>query len=309
MMKAARIHSYGGPGNIVVEDVPEPVPAPDGVLIRVDAAALNPLDNKLIAGYLKDFFPLSFPYALGTDLAGTVVATGGLVAVVKPGDRVIARTDPVSGGAFAEFAAVPVRLVVPVSGGMSPAELAGLPTAAATAWQALVETAAVTGGAKVLVHAGAGGVGSFAVQLARLAGAHVTATASQANAELVRSIGADMIVDYRRQDFATLAKGVDTVIDTVGGDTLERSIGIIRPGGKLVSIPAPFDVEAARTRGIDARFIFHQSDAGRLAAVAALVASGQLRSIVGRSFPLVETAEALRQLSNGGARGKTVLKI
>lgn len=308
-MKAARIHSYGSLDTIVIEDVPEPVPAPDEVIVRVEAAALNPLDNKLIAGYLQDFFPLTFSYALGTDLAGTVVATGRLVATVKPGDRVIARTDPVSGGAFAELAAVPVRLVVPVPDGTSPAELAGLPTAAATAWQALIEAAAVDSGAKVLVHAGAGGVGSFAVQLAKLAGAHVTATASQANADFVRSLGADMVIDYRRQDFATLAKDVDIVIDTVGGDTLERSIGIIRPGGRLVSIAAPFDVKAAKARGIDARFVFHQSDAGRLAAVAALAAGGRLQSIVGRSYPLAETADALRRLASGGARGKTILNI
>ena len=308
-MKAARIHAYGTIADILIEDMPDPEPGLDDVLIRVEAAALNPLENKLIAGYLKGFFPLAFPYTLGTDLAGTVVATGRLVATVKPGDRVIARTDPTVGGAFAELAAVPARLVVPVPRNVPLASLAGLPTAAASAWQALFEAAAIQPGQSVLVHAGAGGVGSFAVQLARLAGADVTATASAANLDLVRSLGAEEVIDYRSQDFATVVKAVDLVIDTIGGETLERSLGIIRPGGKLVGLSAPFDTEAAKARGIDAQFLFHQSDAGRLAAVAALVAEGRLQSIIGKEFALSDTALALRLLSKGGARGKTLLRL
>ena len=308
-MKAARIHAYGTIADILIEDMPDPAPGLDDVLIRVEAAALNPLENKLIAGYLKGFFPLAFPYTLGTDLAGTVVATGRLVATVKPGDRVIARTDPTVGGAFAELAAVPARLVVPVPRNIPLASLAGLLTAAASAWQALFEAAAIQPGQSVLVHAGAGGVGSFAVQLARLAGADVTATASAANLDLVRSLGAEEVIDYRSQDFATVVKAVDLVIDTIGGETLERSLGIIRPGGKLVGLSAPFDTEAAKARGIDAQFLFHQSDAGRLAAVAALVAEGRLQSIIGKEFALSDTALALRLLSKGSARGKTLLRL
>ncbi|MGR8962073.1 NADP-dependent oxidoreductase [Rhizobium leguminosarum] len=308
-MKAARIHAYGAIDDIRIEDVPEPVPGLDGVLIRVEAAALNPMDNKLLAGYLKDFFPLAYPYTLGTDLAGTVVATGPLVATVRPGDRVIARTDPASGGAFAELAAVPTRLVVPVSADLPLASLAGLPTAAASAWQALFEAGAVQPGQSVLIHAGAGGVGSFAVQLAKRAGAHVTATASAANLDLVRSLGADGVIDYRNQDFTALATGLDLVIDTIGGETLERSLGIIRRGGKLIGLSAPFDTEGPKACGIDAQFLFHQSDAGRLAAVAALAADGRLRSVIGQEFALADTVEALRSLSKGGARGKTLLMV
>lgn len=308
-MKAARIHAYGTIADILIEDMPDPAPGLDDVLIRVEAAALNPLENKLIAGYLKGFFPLAFPYTLGTDLAGTVVATGRLVATVKPGDRVIARTDPTVGGAFAELAAVPARLVVPVPRNVPLVSLAGLPTAAASAWQALFEAAAIQPGQSVLVHAGAGGVGSFAVQLARLAGADVTATASAANLDLVRSLGAEEVIDYRSQDFATVVKAVDLVIDTIGGETLERSLGIIRPGGKLVGLSAPFDTEAAKARGIDAQFLFHQSDAGRLAAVAALVADGRLQSIIGKEFALSDAALALQLLSKGSARGKTLLRL
>ena len=307
-MKAARIHAYGTIDEVLIEDVPDPAPGLDDVLIRVEAAALNPLENKLIAGYLKGFFPLAFPYTLGTDLAGTVVATGRLAATVKPGDRVIARTDPRAGGAFAELAVVPVRLVVPVPKDVPLVGLAGLPTAAASAWQALFEAAAIQPGQSVLIHAGAGGVGSFAVQLARLAGARVIATASAANLDLVRSLGAEEAIDYRGQDFATVVKAVDLVIDTVGGETLERSLGIIRPGGQLVSLSARFDTEAVKARGIDAQFLFHQSDAGRLAAVAALVADGRLQSVTGKKFALANTAEALRLLSKGGARGKVLLK-
>jgi len=308
-MKAARIHAYGAIDDIRIEDVPEPVPGLDDVLIRVEAAALNPMDNKLLAGYLKDFFPLAFPYTLGTDLAGTVVATGPLVATVRPGDRVIARTDPASGGAFAELAAVPARLVVPMSADLPLASLAGLPTAAASAWQALFEAGAVQPGQSVLIHAGAGGVGSFAVQLAKRAGAHVTATASAANLDLVRSLGADGVIDYRNQDFTAFATGLDLVIDTIGGETLERSLSIIRRGGKLIGLSAPFDTEGPKARGIDAQFLFHQSDAGRLAAVAALATDGRLRSVIGQEFALADTVEALRSLSKGGARGKTLLMV
>jgi NADPH:quinone reductase-like Zn-dependent oxidoreductase len=266
------------------------------------------MDNKLLAGYLKDFFPLAFPYTLGTDLVGTVVATGPLVATVSPGDRVIARTDPASGGAFAELAAVPARLVVPVSADLPLASLAGLPTAAASAWQALFEAAAVQPGQSVLVHAGAGGVGSFAVQLAKRAGASVTATASAANLDLVHSLGANQVIDYRNQDFTAFTGAVDLVIDTVGGETLERSLGIIRPGGKLIGLSAPFDTEGPKARGIDAQFLFHESDAGRLAAVAALAADGRLHSVIGQEFALASTVEALRSLSKGGARGKTLVR-
>ncbi|MFL5012486.1 NADP-dependent oxidoreductase [Rhizobium sp.] len=307
-MKAARIHAYGALDDIRIEDVPEPVPGLDEVLIRVEAAALNPMDNKLLAGYLKDFFPLAFPYTLGTDLAGTVVATGPLVATVRPGVRVIARTDPTSGGAFAELAAVPARLVVPIPRDLPLLNFAGLPTAAASAWQALFEAAAVQPGQSVLIHAGAGGVGGFAVQLAKRAGAHVTATTSAANLDLVRSLGADQVIDYRNQDFAAFAGAVDLVIDTVGGETLERSLDIIRPGGKVVGLSAPFDTEGPKARGIDAQFLFHESDAGRLAAVAALAADRRLQSVIGQEFALADTVEALRSLSKGGARGKTLVR-
>ncbi len=307
-MKTARIHAYGPLDDIRIDDVPEPVPGLDEVLIRVEAAALNPMDNKLLAGYLRDFFPLAFPYTLGTDLVGTVVATGSLVATVRPGDRVIARTDPAGGGAFAELAAVPARLVVPVSADLPLASLAGLPTAAASAWQALFEAAAVQPGQSVLVHAGAGGVGSFAVQLAKRAGAYVTATASAANLDLVHSLGANQVIDYRNQDFTAFTGAVDLVIDTVGGETLERSLGIIRPGGKLIGLSAPFDTEGPKARGIDAQFLFHESDAGRLAAVAALAADGRLHSVIGQEFALASTVEALRSLSKGGARGKTLVR-
>lgn len=307
-MKAARIHAYGTIDDIRFEDIREPVIGLDEVLIRVEAAALNPMDNKLTAGYLKDFFPLAFPYTLGTDLAGTVVATGALVAGISAGDRVVARTDPTAGGAFAELAAVPARLVARVSPDLALASLAGLPTAAGSAWQALFEAAAIRPGQSVLIHAGAGGVGSFAVQFASLAGAHVTATASAANLDLVHALGAKTVIDYRHEDFAAMSPTVDLVIDTIGGETLERSLGIIRPGGKLIGLSAPFDTEAAKARGIDAQFLLHQSDAGRLAAVAALAVEDRLQVVVGKQFPLADTIDAFRLLLKGGARGKILVR-
>jgi NADPH:quinone reductase-like Zn-dependent oxidoreductase len=218
-MKALRLHVYGDIASVVTEDISVPDVGPDEVLIRVAAASVNPLDLKLITGHAAAHFPLTFPYTLGTDLAGTVEQSGPLAARWRPGDSVIARPAPRRGGAFAEFAIVPASQVASAPKSLPIETAAGLPTAAATAWQALFETAHLERGQTVLIHAGAGGVGSFAVQLARIAGAHVIATASAANADLVRELGALRVIDYRTQDFATDLDDVDVVLDTIGGET------------------------------------------------------------------------------------------
>ncbi|WP_255647001.1 NADP-dependent oxidoreductase [Inquilinus sp. Marseille-Q2685] len=223
-MKAARIRAYGDLGGAVVEDVPVPEVGPHEVLIRVVAASINPLDIKLIGGGLDAYFPLAFPYSLGTDLAGTVERAGALAARWRPGDTVIARADPVRGGAFAEFAVVPATRVAAAPAGLPLAVAAGLPTAAGTAWQALFETACLSAGQTVLIHAAAGGVGSAAVQLARCAGARVVATASAANADLVRRLGASHVIDYRTEDFTAMVRDVDVVLDIIGGDTQQHSL-------------------------------------------------------------------------------------
>jgi NADPH:quinone reductase-like Zn-dependent oxidoreductase len=308
-MKAARIHAHGSIEDAVIEDVPTPELGTDEVLIRVAAASVNPLDLKLIKGVLAAYYPLTFPYALGTDLAGTVERAGPLAARWRPGDKVIARPDPVRGGAFAEFAVVPASQVATVPDGLSLDEAAGLPTAAGTAWQALFETAHLKQGQTVLIHAGAGGVGSFAVQLARIAGARVIATASAANADLVRKLGADQVIDYHAEDFAAKLRDVDVVLDTIGGETQQRSFAVLRPGGALVSIVAPPNEALAKAHQVTAAFVFHQTDATRLGLISGLCDTGSLKVAVDQKLALADLGAALSHVASGRARGKVLVHI
>lgn len=307
-MKAARIHAYGGLSGVVIEDVPVPEVGPDEVLIRVTAASLNPLDLKLIGGGLDAHFPLAFPYTLGSDLAGTVERAGPLAARWRPGDAVIARPDPVRGGAFAEFAVVSATQIAAAPVAVPAGTAAGLPTTAGTAWQALFETARLTAGQTVLVHAGAGGVGSAAVQLARVAGARVIATASAGKTELVRRLGADQVIDYRSEDFAAAVRDVDVVLDTIGGEIQQRSFAVLRPGGVLASIVSPPDEGLAKAHGVAAAFVFHRTDATRLALAAALCDAGSLTVVVDRELPLTALGAALDHLAAGHACGKVLLR-
>lgn len=222
-MKALQYTAYGH--SPVVNDIPKPVPGPGEVLVRVAGAALNPLDVKIGGGYVQAYFPITFPSTVGTDLAGTVEQLGSGVRGWNVGDAVITRTDPTVGGAVAEYAVVPATSLVPAPTTIPLEAAAGLATAAATAWQAVSEIAALKSGQKVLVHAGAGGVGSFVVQLAHRAGAHVVTTASSAAAEIVRKLGADEVIDYTSVDFRAAVSDVDVVVDSVGGETgLGRSM-------------------------------------------------------------------------------------
>jgi len=245
-MKAAILNRYGGIEHVALQDVDVPEIGPNEVLVRVTSASVNPLDLKLIHGYLKDFFPIPIPYPLGTDLFGTVVKAGSLVANWKPSDQVIGRLEPVPGpgralksrgGAFAEYVAMPVHQLASAPKGAK--EGAGLPTAAGTAWQALFEIGGVEEGWEILIHAGAGGVGSFAIQLAKRAGARIMATASAGRLDLLARLGADEPVDYKETNFSRLAGKFDFVLDTIGGDTHAISFPLLRPGGKLVSIVHP----------------------------------------------------------------------
>lgn len=313
-MKAVQIHQYGSIDNAVLEEIPVPKLELDEVLVQVEAASINPLDVKLINGDMKDYFPLTMPYTVGTDLSGTVVEAGLLAARWKQGDRVIARLEPGSslnkhrGGAFADFAAVPAQLLTVAPAQMDLATSAGLPTAAGTAWQALFETAYLEHGQTILVHAGAGGVGSFAVQLAKYIGAHVIATASPANADLVHSLGADQVIDYHTEDFSVALRDVDVVLDTIGSETLSKSYQVLKPGGFLISIVMPPDQEQAKAHGVTATFIGHASDAARLDLISGLCDAGQLRVIVDRTFHLSDIQEGLAHSASGRARGKILLR-
>ncbi|MBB1156239.1 NADP-dependent oxidoreductase [Amycolatopsis dendrobii] len=290
-MKALRITAFGTEATLA--DVPAPAPGPGQVAVDVAAAAVNPLDLKIASGAMHGYFPVTLPYVLGTDFSGTIATPGPGWQI---GDPVIGRLDPGAGGAFAEQLVIDAAQLAPAPAGISLETAAGLPTAAATAWQALAEVANVRSGQTVLVHAAAGGVGSFAVQIARRLGARVVATASGSGIAIAEKLGADEVLNYRKVAFDHRLRGIDVVLDTVGGEVGARSRQVLKPGGRLVTTPAPAD---------GAEFVFHTSDAARLAKVAEL----DLDVLVDRTFPLADGARALARLAQGRARGKTLLRI
>lgn len=305
-MKAARLHGYDAAP--VLEDIPVPDIGPGEVLVRVAAASLNPLDVKLQKGWMHQFFPLDFPYTLGTDLAGTVERVGTGVTGWRTGDKVVARADPTSGGALAELAAVPASYLVRAPTAVSLEQAAGLPTAAGTAWQALFEVADLKSGQTVLVHAGAGGVGSFAIQFARSAGARVIATASGDGIAIARRLGADQVVDYRSENFAEKLSDVDLVLDTIGGETQQLSFGVLRSGGLLITTPSPIDDALAKAHHVTAVFFAHMSDASRLEKVVASVDAGT-KVLVDRTETLDALGDAFAHQASGHARGKILLAM
>jgi NADPH:quinone reductase-like Zn-dependent oxidoreductase len=304
-MKAARIGDYNGAP--VIEEVQEPDIGSDEVLVRVRAASLNPLDVKLQRGFMHAFFPLAFPYMLATDLAGTIERTGSGVTRWGKGDPVIARTDPTRGGALAEFAVVPAGYLAEAPRTVSLEEAAGIPTAAGTAWQALFEIADLKRGQTVLVHAGAGGVGSFAIQFARSIGARVIATASGAGIEIARRLGADQVIDYRSEDFAEKAYNIDVVLDTIGGETQQRSFHVLRSGGILLATSAPPDEVLAKAHNVAATFVFHTSDRRRLGKIVQAIDAGALKVLVDRKVSLPDLSNAFQHQGSGRARGKIIV--
>ncbi|MDQ0996368.1 NADPH:quinone reductase-like Zn-dependent oxidoreductase [Phyllobacterium ifriqiyense] len=306
-MKALRIRGYNAAP--VIEDVDIPEIGPSEVLVRVTATSLNPLDVKMQLGYMDAFFPVSFPYILGTDLAGTIERTGSRATHWRSGDEVIARVDPGSGGALAEFVIVPSDYLVRAPSSISLTDAAGLATGAGTAWQALHEMADLRPGQTVLVHAGAGGVGSFAIQLARSAGARVIATASGAGLDMVRRLGADQVIDYRNENFAEKVSDVDVVLDPIGGETQQASYGVLRTGGRLLATASPPDGALAKAHNVTATFVFHSSDASRLAKIVKRVDEGALKILVDSQVPLAGAVKAFEHQGSGRAKGKIIVSI
>ncbi len=303
-MKAVQITQYGD--TPTVHSVPEPSPGPEEVLVRVAGAATNPLDLKMAAGYMHEFFPVQFPYTLGTDVSGTIVGVGSDVTGWAVDDQIVARLDPSQGGGFAELVVVPADQLVTAPSTIALFLASGAATAAATAWQALHEVADLQAGQKILIHAGAGGVGSFAVQLAATMNAHVVTTASAGGIEIAKNLGADEVIDYSAQPFQTQVGDVDVVIDTVGGPVEEQSYDVLRPGGLLVAVPMPPDTARAAARGLRAEFLFHASDAARLDTVVRLLDNG-LRVLLDRTVDLDDGPQALSYLADGHAKGKVII--
>lgn len=306
-MKAARIHAYGDADQIRIEDAPLPAIGPDDVLIRAVAASVNPVDWKIRRGYLEKMLPYDMPLTLGWDVSGIVESVGADVTTFTPGDAVYSRPDIRRNGTYAEYVAVRAREVALKPATISHVEAASLPLVSITAWEALITTAGMQPGQRVLIHAGAGGVGSIAIQLAKAKGAHVTATASSAKSALVRSLGADEVVDYRDPAAFAAARDMDIVFDTIGGDTQDASWAMLKPGGFLVSIITPPSAERAQAEGKRAGFVFIDPNAAILRDLAELVDAGQIRPLIGGEFRLDDAAKAQLASETGRTTGKIVL--
>ena len=311
-MRAVRVHRYGGPEVMVVEDAPRPEAGAGELLVRVMAAGVNPVDWKTRKGQgaAKRWEGDRFPLILGWDVSGVVEAVGPGVEDFGPGDEVFGLVRfPEPGGCYAQFTAVPSAQVVAKPAVLDHAHAAALPLVALTAWQALFDTARLEATETVLVHAAAGGVGHVAVQLAKGKGARVVGTASAANHDLVRSLGADHVVDYSTTRFEDEVGSVDVVVDPVGGDTLDRSFAVLARGGRLVSLVADPDADRARQREVEATRILVHPDAAQLAQVADLVESGLLLPVVGAQMSLADAAGAHELGETGHSRGKIVLVV
>lgn len=309
-MRAVRIHEYGAAAVLRYEEAPLPAVAADEVLVEVHAAGVNPADWQFRYGYYKDFAPRTLPFILGWDVAGVVKTVGAGVERWKSGDRVFAMADMNRDGAYAEFVAVRAEHLAPAPTTLPLQHAAGVPLAALTAWKALFDDGQLKAGQSVLVHAAAGGVGLFAVQLAKWAGARVAATASSASVGLVESLGADQVIDYRAGDFARQLANVDIVIDTVGGATRAASWGVLRKAGTLVAVAMPPpETGTALQHGVRAAMTVVVPDGRRLSEVGKLIDAGKLRVVIDSEFPLEQAAPAHERSESRRARGKIILRV
>lgn len=304
-MKAIRLHARGGPEAVRVEDAPTPRPGPGEVLIRVCAAAVTPTELLWAPTWTtRAGAPRPLPVIPGHEFSGEVAALGEGVTAVAVGEAVYGMNDWFGDGAQAEFCLARPADIARKPASVDHAHAAVTPISALTAWQGLFERAQLAAGQHVLIHGGAGGVGLFAVQLARWRGARVTATAGAHNLDFVRGLGADEVIDYRAERFEEHVRGVDAVFDTVGGDTLRRSWGVLRPGGRLVTIAA--SEEGSQDERTRAAFFIVEPRRAELEDVARLIDSGEVRPVVGAEFPLTDGMLAYRHKS---ARGKVVLLV
>jgi NADPH:quinone reductase-like Zn-dependent oxidoreductase len=306
-MKAIRVHQYGGPEQLRYEDAPVPQPSEDQVLVRVQAASVNPIDYKLASGAFRQLMPLNFPWIPGGDFSGVVEAVGPAVTGVKRSEAVYGNSP--GGGAYAEFVAASAGMVAPRPRKFSPVEAASVPLAAQTAWQGLFDHGHLQRGQTVLIHGAAGGVGTFAVQLAHWKGARVLATGSAANADYLRSLGADQAIDYQSTPFESVAKDVDLVLDLVGGETQQRSFGVLKPGGYLISTVQPPSQEEAARHKVHAMMMRMQPSTKGLVQLAELLDAGTIRTVVTHTYPLAQAQDAWRQIMSGHTRGKIVLQV
>ena len=301
-MHAIAINQFGGRGELKWMELPVPVAGPGEVLIQIKAAGVNPVDWKIREGLLRFRLPHQFPIIPGWDAAGTIVGTGEAVYAY-------CRKPIVKDGTYTEYVAVPRSNVAPKPKTLSFIEAASVPLAALTAYQSLFDAAGLKRGQTVLIHAAGGGVGGFAVQLAKLAGARVIATASKGKHDYVKSLGADEVIDHRAVDFRRVVRDVDVAFDTVGGETQQHSAEVVRRGGVLVSILALENAEAIRKRGVEPKYVFVRPNAAQLRRLTTWLEAGKLRTTIAKVFPLRDAAKAHALIERGHVTGKIVLEV
>ncbi|WP_375497167.1 NADP-dependent oxidoreductase [uncultured Nostoc sp.] len=305
-MQAIRVHQYGESDVLQVETVAQPEPQPNEVLLRVQAAGVNPFDWKIRSGSVKEFLPMPLPYTPGMDVADTVEAIGTNVKAFQVGQSVYGELKM---GAYAEFATASPDTIALKPETLDFVQAASVPMVAMTAYQALFDHADFKPGQTVLIHAALGGVGMFAVQFAKWKGAHVIGTASAANVDFVRSLGADQVIDYHATPFEQAAQNVDVVLDLLGGDTQARSYAVLKPGGILVSTAAPADTQKAQKQGVRAEMMIMEPSASLLEQIANLFDSGQVKTDIAQIFPLSQARQAQELSQKGHVRGKIVLQM
>lgn len=332
-MKAFIIDRYGSKSRGRIVEMPAPTMRDDDVLVQVHAASVNVLDSKIRKGEFKLILPYRLPLVLGNDMAGTVVRVGPGVRRFKPGDEVYARPDQDRIGTFAELIAVKEGSLALKPGNLGMEEAASIPLVSLTAWQVLIDRANLQKGQKVLIHAGSGGVGTVAIQLAKHLGAFVATTTSTDNLDWVKDLGADVVIDYKTQDFSTILRDYDVVLNSLGGDVLEKSLRVLKPGGKLISISGPPDPDFATEMGLPwilgqvmrllsrhirkqakqhgASYSFHfmRANGDQLREIGSLIESGVIRPVVDRIFPFASAEEALGYVETGRAKGKVIVKV
>jgi NADPH:quinone reductase-like Zn-dependent oxidoreductase len=308
-MNAIRIHDYGGPEVLLYEEMPRPRLKKGEVLIRVHAAGVNPLDRKVRAGELKEIIRHELPLIPGWDVSGLVEQVGAGVSQFKRGDEVFAMADPTRDGAYADYIAVPEVMIAMKPKSLHHVRAAAAPVSALAAWRCLFDLGDLQSGQRVLIHGGSGGVGHFAVQLAKWKGAYVVVTASTKNQELLRKLGADEAIDYTTQKFEDLVHNVDIVLDTIGGETQERSWGALKQGGVLISLVQPPSQEKAKRFGVRGTMCSVEPDGAQLSKIAKLIDSARLKPMIDRILPLSEARRAHELSQNGHVHGKIVLRV
>jgi NADPH:quinone reductase-like Zn-dependent oxidoreductase len=308
-MKAVHIHSYGNPEVLTYENALRPEPGEGEVLIRVQAAGVNPIDWKIRSGQMKEVMPYKLPLILGWDIAGVVEAVGSGVISLKVGSPVYGSLNMNRNGAYAEYAIAGVSDVALQPTTLKPTQASTVPVVALTAWQALFEIGKLSAGQRVLIHGASGGVGSLAVQFAKWKGGWVIATASAQNHDRLQELGADQILDYNTVRFEDVAQNVDVVLDTIGGDTQERSWSVLKKGGVLISTISPPSKQTAATYGVRGEMLFVQPNSRQLTEITQLIDAGKIKLNVETVFPLTDAQKAHDLGQKGQIRGKIALQV